>query len=39
MWWRDPPDPPPTEAPSLRSPQVGASVEKKKKIQTNPEGR
>jgi hypothetical protein len=34
----DPPGPSRTEAPSLRSPLVGASAEKKKKIQTNPDG-
>jgi hypothetical protein len=31
----DPPGPSRTEAPSLRSPLVGAGVEKKKKIQTS----
>jgi hypothetical protein len=34
----DPLGPSRTEAPSLRSPLVGAGVEKKKKIQTNPDG-
>ncbi|CAA9520329.1 MAG: hypothetical protein AVDCRST_MAG79-158 [uncultured Thermoleophilia bacterium] len=34
----EPLDPSRTEAPSLRSPLVGAGVEKKKRIQTNLDG-